>query len=215
MNSHSQAGEDLALDSALHLLGIADRSYLDIGAYHPTVMSNTFLFYEKGYRGILVEPCPSQAQALIAGRPGDDVVCAALWGGPDDEVPYYGMSDDGWSGIDLAEAQRMTAVTHGRVTLRNTITTPALNAGDFVRRKYPAGSPVPTIVSIDAEGSTRAIVQSIDWQAFRPTILCVETLIAGTRTHDNDIGCMLRDHGYVVRGGSFVNTFFIARELMQ
>lgn len=53
-NSYSQHGEDaflLALDNI-------DQNdiYIDVGANHPSDISNTYLFYRKGYKGILIEP---------------------------------------------------------------------------------------------------------------------------------------------------------------
>lgn len=52
--SFSQTGEDLMIENALR--GIKTGFYIDIGANHPTKLSNTYKFYRSGWKGICVEP---------------------------------------------------------------------------------------------------------------------------------------------------------------
>src|SRR4051812_41063504 len=56
--SYAQQGEDLAVASIFGLLGVGRPTYLDVGAGDPVEGSNTYLFYERGCRGVLVEPNP-------------------------------------------------------------------------------------------------------------------------------------------------------------
>src|SRR5437868_840540 len=69
--SWSQCGEDLILQYLLMVLGIKTPSYLDIGAHHPTYMSNTWLFYQQGGRGVCVEPDPALYAEFPKKRPRD------------------------------------------------------------------------------------------------------------------------------------------------
>ena len=54
--SYAQSGEDVVVDAILSRQ--KKGFYVDIGAYHPKVFSNTYLFYKRGWRGICVEPNP-------------------------------------------------------------------------------------------------------------------------------------------------------------
>jgi len=54
--SYSQHGEDIYVWTFLSGLGLLSGVYVDVGANHPTSISNTYLFYRKGYRGIIIEP---------------------------------------------------------------------------------------------------------------------------------------------------------------
>ena len=45
--------------------------YVDVGAYHPKLLSNTYLFYKKGWRGICVDPNPEMASLFRVARPRD------------------------------------------------------------------------------------------------------------------------------------------------
>lgn len=56
--SFSQCGEDLILRHLFDQLGIARPTYLDVGAHHPQMLSNTALFSATGSTGINVEPDP-------------------------------------------------------------------------------------------------------------------------------------------------------------
>ena len=55
----SQQGEDLIVESICGFLKIEKPTYLDIGAADPIVSNNTYLFYQQGCRGVLVEPNPA------------------------------------------------------------------------------------------------------------------------------------------------------------
>lgn len=55
-------------------LGIEKPSYLDIGACHPTIISNTALLYSHGSSGINVDANPEHLDAFKRERPRDITV---------------------------------------------------------------------------------------------------------------------------------------------
>src|SRR3989344_2532261 len=63
LHSYSQWGEDIIIDK---LLGMKNKGfYIDIGAYDPIRFSNTQRFYNKGWKGINIEPDPIRINKLI------------------------------------------------------------------------------------------------------------------------------------------------------
>ena len=76
--SFSQAGEDLIVKFTLQFLGIPSITYLDIGANHPVRLNNTYLFYLRGCKGVLVEPNASLCERLRAVRPRDTTLAAGI-----------------------------------------------------------------------------------------------------------------------------------------
>src|SRR5436853_220648 len=63
--SYAQVGEDLVMwHIAYDVLGIKNPTYMDVGAHHPVINNNTFLFYERGSRGVLVHPNPALHDVL-------------------------------------------------------------------------------------------------------------------------------------------------------
>ena len=57
--SYSQNGEDSFLLAQLPKAPPAQGTYFDIGANHPTKISNTYALYRAGWSGITVEPNPA------------------------------------------------------------------------------------------------------------------------------------------------------------
>jgi FkbM family methyltransferase len=54
--SYSQAGEDRLVEDILGDLAFRDQIYVDVGANHPTRLSNSYRFYRRGWRGVTIEP---------------------------------------------------------------------------------------------------------------------------------------------------------------
>ena len=67
--SHAQNCEDIVLDRLFKTK--KEGRYLDVGAGDPDFESVTKLFYERGWRGINVEPNPTLYERLKTARPGD------------------------------------------------------------------------------------------------------------------------------------------------
>ncbi len=67
--SYAQNFEDVMLFRALE--GIKKGFYIDVGAQDPVLDSVTKAFYERGWRGINVEPVEQWFKKLVADRPED------------------------------------------------------------------------------------------------------------------------------------------------
>jgi FkbM family methyltransferase len=55
-SSYSQYKEDEFIFNVIKKYDFTNSIYIDIGANHPTDISNTYLFYRNGFNGILIEP---------------------------------------------------------------------------------------------------------------------------------------------------------------
>ena len=69
--TYSQYCEDLSLKELLPILSPEDCIYIEIGANQPTQISNTYLFYRKGFHGIVVEPNREMTSLFRRFRPRD------------------------------------------------------------------------------------------------------------------------------------------------
>ncbi len=78
--SYSQWAEDALIRDYLKENGGIPPGwmYVDVGANHPTVISDTYLFYKSGYNGICVEPNVELADLFARFRPRDIVIPAAV-----------------------------------------------------------------------------------------------------------------------------------------
>ncbi len=76
--SFSQFCEDVAVRRLASEKGIKRGFYVDAGACHPVVGSNTLLLHKEGWRGINIEMVQEKVDLFNRLRPGDRNVCAAL-----------------------------------------------------------------------------------------------------------------------------------------
>ena len=74
--SYSQHGEDKFILKAIRDQGldIAQSIYVDIGANHPTDISNTYLLYRNGFQGVLIEANAQLCELLKCVRKRDVVI---------------------------------------------------------------------------------------------------------------------------------------------
>ena len=210
--SYAEAGEDLVLwQIAAGALGIQDPTYIDIGAHHPVINNNTFFFYERGARGILVEPNPALHGVLSAVRPQDKLLRAGIGAGKASTEDYYviGGSEDGQlNTFSREQADQLVARSRGHYSIEKVIKVPLLNINEVMREQW---NKAPNVLSVDTEGFDLPILRSIDFKRFRPDVIVAETGELGGHRLEVEILEFLVQQGYQVRGGSFVNTVFVDR----
>lgn len=209
-HSYAQQGEDLILWNMMsQFLRLHPVTYMDIGAHDPIAGSNTYLFYEKGYRGVLVEPNPALWDSLAAARPGDRLIRAGIGAGKETEADYYVLGGDGGlNTFSKEEADAVSARTGGRFSVQKVIRLPLLDINQVMRKHWDGP---PNLLSIDTEGFDLQILQSLDFKHLRPNVVCVETLEFGSRRIRQPILDLMSAAGYDVRGATFVNTIFVDR----
>lgn len=211
-HSYAQAGEDLIVHYLFGHLKLGEVTYLDIGAYDPVYLSNTYFFYKQGHRGVLVEPNVTLCEKLRAVRPRDTVLEAGIGIGKPGVADFYVMSDPSWSTFDRAEAEHRVKATQGKATIKEVRKIPLLDVNDVIAQHFQGSA--PAFVSIDVEGWEFRILNSIDFKRFRPKVICIETLALGENRTVHKIPPLMKARGYVARGGSFVNTLFVDSKLL-
>jgi hypothetical protein len=144
-------------------------------------------------------------------RPKDTTLEAGIGVTAEREADYYLMTESAWNTFSKEEAEHMTRVTGGRIKVERVIKMPLLEINDVMVKHFGGA---PTFLSIDAEGLHLAILKTIDFKKFRPAVICVETLIAGTNKHIPEIPAFMETEKYVARGSSFVNTIFVDGNLI-
>jgi len=211
MLSFAQSGEDLIANFVFDYLKIPRITYLDVGAHDPVSINNTYFFYRRGFRGVLVEPNVEMCKTLRAVRPADTTLEAGIGITAVREADYYLMTNSAWNTFSKEEAEHMARATRGAVRIERVIKMPLLEINEVMTKHFGGA---PTFLSIDAEGLHLAILKTIDFTRFRPAVICVETLVAGTKQHIPEIPAFMATKKYVVRGATFVNTLFVDGNLI-
>lgn len=203
--TYSQNGEDLFICNIFQQLGIEKPSYLDLGAHHPTRISNTQLLYLRGSRGVNVEANPGLIAEFEKLRPQDKTICAALSveGG---EKPFYMW--DGESGRNTFcydEVRRYQAESNRMVMA--TLKMPTITLDQLIEM---IGGKYPDFLNCDLEGLDFAILDSADFSKSKPKVICVEK-----RDSARQMSWKMLDKGYrdVMRMGE--NIIFVDKNYVQ
>jgi|GEM_PF-827144 len=211
--SYAQFGEDLIANSLFYSINITKPTYMDVGAYEPIISNNTYFFYQRGARGLLVEPNVAFTEKLKATRPGDTVLAAGIGITDVAEADYYVMSQPQQSTFDKAHAEKF--VREKGCKIERVVKMPLININRAMTEHFKGTA--PDYLSIDVEGLEFAILKTIDFKRFRPKVICIETLVANTLKHNPEITAYMTspDRGYEVRGMSYPNTFYMDKQLLK
>jgi FkbM family methyltransferase len=164
--SFSQNGEDLELRKRF---GARQGLYIEIGANHPLRLSNTYLLYRMGWRGMIVEPVQSLYAKHKRLRPRDIHINAAA-DATDGEVTFYEMIPSVLSTCNSDEAEK--AVSGGTARMLRKYPVPVTTVAALYRT-HLAPNPV-LVLSVDTEGHDLAVLQGVDWVSMRPEVVICE-----------------------------------------
>src|SRR4051812_40394323 len=109
--SYSQDGEDMLIWS---LLRGTTGTYIDVGAYHPVLYSNTYGLYRKGWKGIVIDANDRFRPLYRLLRPRDRFIHAAV-GKEEKKRTYYRYADGAYNTLDDREAEKLSARTYPRL----------------------------------------------------------------------------------------------------
>jgi len=162
--SFAQNFEDVMLWRALK--HVENGFYIDVGANDPSIDSVTKAFYERGWRGINIEPLPSHFGDLSRNRPRDiNLQCAA--GATSGEIKVWECDVRGWATASADIVAQHTAEGH-EGTFHNV---PVFTLADICTQHV---SGEIHFLKIDVEGFEKSVIDGADFSRFRPWILVIE-----------------------------------------
>lgn len=207
--SYAQCGEDLLIKYIFRLRGIKKPTYLDIGANHPLLLSNTAIFYKAGSRGINVEANPKLIAAFNRKRPHDINLNLGI-GTENGDMIFYVMEDDTLSTFSKDEADAMILNGHQIVsTIKIKVVTVQAILTDHFHGSFP------DFLTIDVEGLDFAILQSIDYSTSRPKVICVEAAEyspIGAGKKRNELIDFLVEKGYYEYANTNLNAIMVDKD---
>lgn len=202
--SYAQNFEDVMLERAF--ANLAEGFYVDVGAWDPDLESVTRHFYERGWRGVNIEPNPYYFRRLQARRPRDVNLSVAV-GARGGQATMTLVHDTGMSSLDVNVAALHAPLGFEQEEMQVEVRT--LNS--VFEEQAPS---TVHFLKIDCEGSERDVIVAFDLGRFRPWIILVESVAPGaarTESHSSWEPHVLRS-GYVFAYFDGLNRFYIARE---
>lgn len=190
--SYAHQGEDAVLQGMLKW--VKRGTYVDVGAYHPTLYSNTYAFYKKGWRGIVIDPNSEMRSLYALMRPRDVFVHAAV-GEQAEERPYYMFSDGAYNSFDEARAREWKEVRGLDIREVRMIAFKPLS--QILKEQ---GMQKIDFLNIDVEGLDFEVLKSHDWSIDTRVIAIEDETFNPDMPHENVIYSYLQGKGYVLSG---------------
>ena len=147
--------------------GQATGFYIDVGAWHPELLSVTKHFYDAGWSGINLEPIAHQHELLVKQRPRDLNLNVAV-GDKMGRMRFFECVDhDSLSTADEAQAEALRHAGHEVRSYEVDVVTLASLAPQVANRKID-------FLKVDVEGFEGRVLHGADWKNMRPRVLLIE-----------------------------------------
>jgi FkbM family methyltransferase len=198
--TYSQHGEDLLIANIFKLIGAHKPTFIDLGAHHPTHISNTWLLYQNGSRGVNVDANQKLIDLFNQKRPEDVNVCVGV--SATKGLGRFLMHDD-LSGRNSFCQAEFDADPNLKVS--KTVDVELTTVNDLIVKHF--GGFWPNFLSIDIEGLDYQVLETANFMwGNLPHVVCVEA-----RKKDSwRFNSLMKHRGYfpVVRMGE--NLIFAA-----
>lgn len=196
----SQTGEDKLIAKWLpETFGL----YIDVGAGQPVRGSNTYHFYKRGWRGILVEPIANNYWMLKVLRKSDTVI-RCLVSTTKGTTNFYEFVPYEYSTTIPAIAEKLK-VRDG-VRFIHVLPIKALPLSELAPEMNPE---YPTLLSVDVEGADFEVLQSNDWTKTLPRVICVEELDSKNTESNSVIRSYLENLNYTLVATTSLSSIFV------
>jgi len=204
-NSYSQEGEDMLLRT---IFGNKKGFYVDIGAHHPKRYSNTYYFYKIGWNGINIDAMPGSMNIFNKIRPRDINLEIAI-SKNNKELDYYAFNEPAFNGFLKNDSVEKIKKDGFKLLFSKKIITKTLAE---VLNLYLKDESKIDFMSIDVEGLDLEVLQSNDWNRYKPDVLLVEIHSYGLENvKDHKIYKYISNKGYKLIC-STINTFIFKKK---
>ncbi|MEY8354090.1 FkbM family methyltransferase [Lachnospiraceae bacterium 54-53] len=208
--SYSQSGEDSIIAYILFVLGIDIKTitYMDLGANHSKILSNTYFLYKKGARGLLIEANPYLIGELLKDRAGDKILNRIVSDTSGNIKNIHIISGDGLSTVNLNSAESILKENEG-LSIVQTVEVETISYNEAVNEL----GKTPDLLNIDLEGYEMEVLKAADLNKYRPFLIIIESipyrkhLVVGER--DMTAVDYLKTQGYVEYAFTGINSIMI------
>lgn len=208
--SFSQTGEDRVLSAIFAKK--KNGFYVDVGAYHPKLYSNTYLLYLQGWNGINIDPMPNSMKLFNEIRPRDINLEIAI-GRENKKLKYYMFNEPALNGFskDISKSRH----TKGPYKIIKEINIRAYSLSEILK-KYLAKDRSIDLLNIDTEGFDLNVLQSNDWEKFVPKVIVVEDLALTLEDiNKSQIYRYLHEKQYIFYAKTNISSLFIHKDFIN
>lgn len=209
--SYSQTGEDLILD--FFLRGKRHGFYIDVGAYHPVSLSNTYHFYKRGWSGINIEPNHNKFDLFKKQRTRDINLNIGI--GPNEtRAPLFIFDADTLSTFSKETAENYKNIGHQITEISEVELTPLKN----IIKKYASNKKID-FLSVDTEGCDMEVLNTNDWSLYRPSFIILETIEYSKKILGKKLNVIydsfMNNIGYNKIADTYINSIYIDKNVID
>jgi Methyltransferase FkbM domain len=164
--SYSQFGEDCVLFQIFGGRKMKQGFYVDVCCHHPRKGSNTYLFYKRGWRGVLIDLELSKIYACKILRPKDTSILAAV-SDKEEEVEIY--SPRAFSVMTTISK----GASEGKKVIAKIVTKNLTSILDSTKYKNTEID----LLSVDVEGVDLEVLKGLNFDIYNPKVIVVESWI--------------------------------------
>lgn len=203
--SYAQNLEDIMLWRALKDHHIQKGFYIDVGAWLANQDSVTCLFYEKGWRGINVEPLPVYYRDLLEKRP-EDINLSFIVSDQESLSELYTLED---SKLSISQKTLVNELEKQELPIKKK-SQPAINLAKLWEKYVPFGQEVH-FLKVGVEENKLSVLKGNDWSKYQPWIVIVESIDPLTRQENYlEWESILLSANYTFAYADGLNRFYIA-----
>jgi len=155
--SFAQGQEDLIV---MYLLDYKQSGfYVDVGCFHPKNLSNTWLLYNNNWQGLCIDPNPNLDELYHKFRPRDTFIPCAV--AKEETTSTFHVGNH---------------LVHSSLIESENSSTTKIDVTVKPLQKLLVDNNAPEIdfLTIDAEGAEIEILESFNWETYRPKLVLVE-----------------------------------------
>lgn len=176
--------------------------YVDIGAHHPQECSNTWKLYQRGWRGLLIEPLPDCWGNLLLERREDRL------------VPVACSNVSSISTLRLCRSiSSLEPEWKSEATEAMPVRTAPLSKILSLYKDHDWSK--TRLCSIDVEGHERQVLEGFPWSYFKPKVIVIEyrdynPVEAGNDVSGNWMKILLKQ-GYAMQHQNSLNQIWVSK----
>jgi FkbM family methyltransferase len=179
--------------------------YVDVGAHHPMRFSNTYFFYRRGWRGINIDAMPGSMGVFNEDRPSD-INLEIPVSDKDEVLTYYIFNEPALNGFSKELSDSRNGLRQYKIIDTKELRTRTL--ASILDEFMPVGQKID-FLSIDVEGLDFQVLNSNNWEKYKPEVVLVEVLGSTLgQIMDSEAVAYMQKNGYIVFAKTFNTVFF-------
>ncbi len=164
--TYSMNGEDLFIDNFFkNKRGL----YVDVGAYHPLELSNTYLLHKRKWEGINIDINSLSIEYFNFLRPNDINLNLGVAKKNSTRIIYFQKNKSPLNTLNLSHAKKIFSNKFKKKKIKTKTLTSILDKTKYKRKEID-------FLNIDTEGNDLDVLRGLNFKKYKPKLICVELI---------------------------------------